>query len=164
MLLKQSTTRDVMFYMVQSADDKSGLTGATVTVNISKNGGAFAAAAGAVSEVANGWYKVALTTADSNTLGDLAFRCTATSANDTDFVRQVVAFDPGVAYLTGATVVETQGSYTVQQAISVMLAALAGVTSSGGATFATPDGVSTRIAATTNASNERTAMTLTPSS
>lgn len=62
-----------------------------------------------------------------------------------------------------AAQVEAQGTYTLQQAISIILAALAGVTSSGGATIATPNGVATRIAATINGSNERTAMTLTPS-
>lgn len=62
-----------------------------------------------------------------------------------------------------ATVIETQGSYTVQQALSILLAALAGVTASGGATLKTPNGVTTRIAATIDVSNNRTAMTLTPS-
>ena len=63
-----------------------------------------------------------------------------------------------------AEVIESQGSYTVQQALSICLSVLAGVTSSSGNTIATPDGVATRVAATTNGSNERTAMTLTPSS
>lgn len=63
-----------------------------------------------------------------------------------------------------AEVVESQGSYTVQQVLSILLAVLAGETSNSGNTIASPDGVATRVAATTNASNERTAMTLTPSS
>lgn len=61
-------------------------------------------------------------------------------------------------------VVETEGSYTVQQVLSVMFAVLAGQTTSGGNTLQTPNGNATRVAATTNASNERTAMTITPSS
>ena len=63
-----------------------------------------------------------------------------------------------------AKVCESQGSYTAQQIMSIILSALAGVTSSGGAVLETPNGVSNRISATVNASNERTAMTLTPSS
>lgn len=63
-----------------------------------------------------------------------------------------------------AKVVESQGSYTAQQAMSVILSALAGVTSSGGAVLESPDGVATRISATIDGSNNRTAMTLTPSS
>jgi hypothetical protein len=62
-----------------------------------------------------------------------------------------------------AQVIETEGSYTVGQALSVLLAVLAGVTSNSGATIKTPNGAATRVVATVNASNERTAMTLTPS-
>lgn len=62
-----------------------------------------------------------------------------------------------------AKVVETEGSITLQQALSIMLAALAGVTATGGTVLKSPNGVATRISATINPSNERTAMTLTPS-
>lgn len=62
-----------------------------------------------------------------------------------------------------AKVIESQGSYTLQQALSIILAAVAGVTDDSGATIKTPNGSATRIAATLS-SNERTAMTLTPSS
>lgn len=60
--------------------------------------------------------------------------------------------------------VESEGTYTAQQVLSICLSALAGITSNGGATLETPNGVANRIVATVNASNERTAMTLTPSS
>lgn len=60
-------------------------------------------------------------------------------------------------------IVDTEGNYTAQQALSIMLAVLAGVTTGGGSTLKSPNGVATRVAATINASNERTAMTLTPS-
>lgn len=90
-LLKQSTTYTRMFLMVQSADHISGLTGAAPTVNISKAGAAFGAAGGVVTEVANGFYKVALTTTDTNTLGDLAYHITAASGDATDFVDQITA-------------------------------------------------------------------------
>jgi hypothetical protein len=62
-----------------------------------------------------------------------------------------------------AAVVESEGSYTVQQVQSLLLAVLAGVTGSGGTVFKSPNGVATRLTATVNASNERTAMTATPS-
>lgn len=89
--LKQSTAYTRMFLMVQTADHLSGLTGASPTVNVSKAGGAFGAAGGTVTEVANGFYKIALTTTDTNTLGDLAYHITATSGDATDFVDQVTA-------------------------------------------------------------------------
>ena len=62
-----------------------------------------------------------------------------------------------------AAVVETEGSYTIQQVLSIALAVLAGETSNSGNTLSTPNGIATRVAATVSA-NERTAMTLTPSS
>jgi hypothetical protein len=61
-------------------------------------------------------------------------------------------------------IVETKGSYTLQQALSIILSVCAGVTSNSGATLKTPDGTTTRIAATVDAGNNRTAMTITPSS
>lgn len=90
-LLKQATAVTRMFKMIDSSDHLSKKAGLTCTVNISKAGAAFGAAAGAVTEVANGWYKVALTTVDTGTLGDLAFYITATGADDTDFCDQVTA-------------------------------------------------------------------------
>lgn len=48
-----------------------GTTGLTLTAQLSKNGGAFAAAAGAVSELADGWYLIAGNATDSGTLGPL---------------------------------------------------------------------------------------------
>lgn len=78
-----------MFKMIDSADHISKKTGLTCTVNLSKAGGAFGAAGGTITEVANGWYKIALTTTDTNTLGDLAYYITATGADDTDFSDQV---------------------------------------------------------------------------
>lgn len=89
--LKQSTTYTRMFLLVQAADHISGLTGATAAVTLSKAGGTFGAAGGTVTEVANGWYKIVLTTTDTATLGDLAFHITATSGDPTDFVDQVTA-------------------------------------------------------------------------
>jgi hypothetical protein len=61
------------------------------------------------------------------------------------------------------SVIETEGSVTRQQAESIALAVLAGRTTDSGNTFRTPNNVASRVAATTNGSNERTAITLTPS-
>lgn len=86
-----------MFKMILASDHFSKATGVSPTVNISKAGAAFGAAAGAVAEVANGWYTVALTSADTGTAGQLAFYITAATADDTDFVDEV--FDPAVVNL-----------------------------------------------------------------
>lgn len=61
-------------------------------------------------------------------------------------------------------VCESEGSYTAQQILSIILSALAGVTSSGGDVLETPNGNATRITATLDGSGNRTAMTLNPSS
>jgi hypothetical protein len=68
-----------------------------------------------------------------------------------------------IANAVKAAVVESQGSYTLQQALSIILSVCAGMTSNGGNTLKTPDGVATRVTATTDGSNNRTAMTLNPS-
>lgn len=88
-LLKQSTAYTRMLLMIDSTDHISAKTGLTVTVTLSKAGAAFGAAGGTVTEVANGWYKIVLTTTDTNTLGDLVFHCTSTGADATDFCDQV---------------------------------------------------------------------------
>jgi hypothetical protein len=72
-------------------------------------------------------------------------------------------FENAIRDAVWAKVVEAQGSYTAQQVLSVYLAVLAGITADAGATLKTPNGVAIRVAATVNGSNERTAMTLTPS-
>jgi hypothetical protein len=88
-LLSVSTTYNRMFKMISSSDHLSLKTGAAPVVKISKNAGAFATAAGTVTEIANGWYEIALTTADTGTVGDLAYYITGTGADDTDFCDQV---------------------------------------------------------------------------
>lgn len=102
-LLKQSTAYTRTFIMVDSADHLTAKTGLTVTLTVSKAGAAFAAPAGVVSEVGNGVYKVALTMADTGTLGDLTFHATAAGADPTQWVDQVVAFDPANAASLGLT-------------------------------------------------------------
>ena len=53
-ILKQSTVYIRTFRMVTSASHYVALTGATPTVNISKNGASFAAAGGAVAKFLKG--------------------------------------------------------------------------------------------------------------
>jgi len=90
---------------------------------------------------------------------DLETRLTATRAGLLDNLDATIS---GVPAAVGGRIVETQGSYTLDQAFRIILAVLAGVTTTGGSVFKTPNGVSTRVTATVNASDERTAMTLTP--
>ena len=100
-LIQQSTSSDpLFFFLVLSSDHISPATGKTPTVTISKNGAAFAAPAGAVTEIANGWYQVAGNATDTNTLGDILLHAAeATSDNSDMTVAQVVAFNPRNANL-----------------------------------------------------------------
>lgn len=90
-ILQSSTESPLIFFMVESADHITGLTGASPTVTISKNGAAFASPSGAVSEIANGFYKVAGNATDTGTLGPIALHATAASGDPCDIV---------VAYVT----------------------------------------------------------------
>lgn len=100
-MLQQSVAYTRAFFLTLSSDHISPSTGKTPTVNISKGGAAFAAAAGVVSEIGSGWYKVALTTADTGTQGDLAYHITATASDPTDFVDRVV---PGPVHPAGVSI------------------------------------------------------------
>lgn len=102
--------RTVLFHLVLTATqaDASGL---VPVVTLSKAGAAFAAAAGVVSELADGWYKIVLAAADVDTLGQLAMRAVVALADTLDVVHQVVALDlnvatvnPGANGITAATV------------------------------------------------------------
>ncbi len=101
-LLFQGGTRPLNFFMTDSTDHVTGKTGLSPTVTIRKVGGSFASPAGAVSEIANGWYTVAGNATDCNTAGPLLLHATATGADPTDTLYDVVACNPDVASLPNA--------------------------------------------------------------
>lgn len=77
-------------FMTDSVDHVTGKTGLTLTMTLSQNGGAFASITPTVTELANGWYTLALTTTHTNTLGDFALHVTSAGADPTDALHQVV--------------------------------------------------------------------------
>jgi len=89
-ITQNSATTKIPVLMVSTSDDKTAVTGATVTVQVSKNGGAFATVAGSVTEIANGWYVCTLSATETNTVGPLLVRATATSADEWRDIHQVV--------------------------------------------------------------------------
>lgn len=97
MQLKISTARSKVVLMVQSSDHVTGLASLTLTITASKDGAAFASIAPTVTDLGSGWYKLALTTAHTDTLGDLALHITGAAADPTDVVWQVVTDLPGIA-------------------------------------------------------------------
>jgi hypothetical protein len=78
--IANGSTPIMVFLMVSTDDGTTAVTGLTPTVQVSKNGGAFATATNSVSEIANGWYKVTLTATETNTNGPLIVRATGTGA------------------------------------------------------------------------------------
>lgn len=97
-----------------------------------------------------------------NALGNGAIAAASFAANAID--SGALAASAGVeiaAAVLGATV-EDEPTYTLQQALSVILSFAAGRTTNGGATFKSPNNVEDRIVASVNGANERTAITLTP--
>jgi hypothetical protein len=91
---QNSTIYPVTFFLVGLSDHITGLAGATPVVTISKNGGAFAAVAGAVTEVGSGWYAWAANATDRNALGELAVHIEATGADPVDFKLEIVPWNP----------------------------------------------------------------------
>lgn len=95
MILKQSTAFNLPILMVDSTDHVTGKTGLTLTITASKNGAAFASISPTVTELATGWYNLALTTSHTDTLGALAIHITGTAADPTDVLHQVTLALPG---------------------------------------------------------------------
>lgn len=106
------TTTPITFLMVQASDHISGLTGATPTVTISKNGAAFGAAAGVVAEIGNGWYKLTPAAGDVGTNGPGMLHATAAGGDPSDIPFQVLADLPGgtVSSVTGNVAGNVTGS------------------------------------------------------
>lgn len=98
--LAQSAAYTVMMKLFDSADHVTAKTGSTVAITISKVGGAFgnpAAGASNATEVSVGWYKFALGAGDTDTLGDLVVRGTASGADAVEQIMQVVSATTGGA-------------------------------------------------------------------
>lgn len=170
--LKLSTARNVAVFMTSTTDHLTGKTGLTLTINQSKNGAAFAAITPTVTELASGWYNLALTSGHTDTLGDMVLNITGTGADNTDLLFQVNGETTGAltatertstatALLDSAAGIET--GITPRQGLRVMLAALAGKLSGAATTTVnirdTNDTVN-RIAATVDSDGNRSAITL----
>ncbi len=98
----QSTAYRRGFYMFDATTFASPIGNAAPSVKISKAGASFIYAGGVVTEVPNfGYYTIALTTTDTNVVGDLGFSISGTGVGLSMFVDQVLA---GVQV---ATIVQT---------------------------------------------------------
>ncbi len=130
--------RTWLFHLCLTADQSDG-TGLVPVVTISKAGGAFGAAAGAVTELTNGWYKYVFAAADVDTIGALGTRVAVATADTLNVVHQVVKADDNSAI---ATQLVAGGLATAAQVDAITLAtrtvtkALGTVTNADGASSA----------------------------
>jgi len=114
---QSSTTYPLSVLMVSSTDHSTPQTGKTVTCTLSKNGGAFASSAGAVSELASGIYTLAGNATDRNTLGSLIAKFSASGCDDAFVELEIVPYDvfaTAIELLTttnGAATLGTQWAY-----------------------------------------------------
>lgn len=84
---KQSTTYNLRVFMVDSSDHVTGKAGLTLTITAAKSGtNALSSITPTVTEIASGWYNLALTTGNTDTVGDMAIHITGTGADPTDTV------------------------------------------------------------------------------
>jgi hypothetical protein len=142
-LILNGDARPVPFFLAASADHVTGLTGAAPSVLISRNGGAFAAPAGAVAELGDGWYSLTPAGSDVTTDGVLLLHAAASGADPADVKCQVVAFSPydpaalglaDLAVLTGALAESYAANgqpATLAQLLYGILAILGNVSQSG---------------------------------
>lgn len=170
-LIKQSTTQmGFMFLSVLSSDHITGNTANTPTVTISKNGAAFAAAAGAVSSLGNGWWITAANATDTNTLGSIALHATATSSDPTDISDwQIVPWDPQASLYAQTQQQQMTESYaahnvvpTMEQANNMMLSILSAFSQAGATLTALKrDNTTTSMTLTFNNSSNASGVTQT---
>jgi hypothetical protein len=99
---QNTATYPIAFLMVDATDKSTPEEGLVPTVTISKNNGAFAPAAGAVTEIGNGWYSLAGNATDRDTLGELIIHAEAAGADKVDKKFTVVGYDPFAVATTNA--------------------------------------------------------------
>lgn len=98
----------VLFFLTNSADGTpaTGKTIATTDFKISKNGAAFGNAAGVVTEMSLGWYKMVFAAADLDTAGDLACELSGEAGVDPiHCVHRVQLADHNVAAIAAAATI-----------------------------------------------------------
>jgi len=103
-----NTSESLMFLMVDSTDHITGMAGVVPVVTLSKNGAAFAVPVGAVTEVGDGWYRVAPNATDANTVGPLVLHATALGCDPTDETFDIQSV-PLAAPGAGGVVIGTYG-------------------------------------------------------
>lgn len=87
----QNTVNKITFVLVDASNNEVTGLGNTFTLTISKNGGAFAAAAGTKAEISDGWYSYTATAGEADTLGPIAIVVTAAGVKQQNLAYYVKA-------------------------------------------------------------------------
>lgn len=128
-----NTSEPLRFLMVLAADHINPATGLSPTVRLLKSTAtSFTVPDGAISEQGNGWYSVAASAVDADTLGPLILHATAATADPTDEQYDVVLVNPTISTAAGAS------SGTVFTGEDLIVAALRTIGALGAGE--TPDG------------------------
>lgn len=91
----------ITFVMVDSNGlEVAGIGGAGLTVQISKDGGAFNASAGTKTEISNGWYSYLATAAESDTVGPVSVKVTGAGCVQQNLEYVVKQRNPGAIAFT----------------------------------------------------------------
>ncbi len=113
--MKQFQPHNLMVFMVDSNDHRSGKTGLTLTITASKNGLAFASITPTVTERGNGWYSLALDAAHTDTIGELALHITSAGADATNIINTVEPM--GLGDLRGTYVTNLDATITIDNSV-----------------------------------------------
>lgn len=103
-----SQQNKILFVMVDSGGSEITGLGTGFTLEISKNGAAFAASAGTKAEIGSGWYRYVTTAAEANTRGPVAVKVTGSGA-----VQQNLEY-----VVAGRTAGAVEFTYTVTDSVS----------------------------------------------
>lgn len=162
--LKQSTAITIPFFLPDSTGAAvTGKVTGDFTKRISKGSGAFAAQTVVITEMENGWYSAALTTAHTDTLGLISLTYIASGALQVNLQFRVSANLPdnlSTDFLDLTDGVET--SLTVRQALRLLTAVICGKCSgadTSSVTFRDVNDTANRVVATVGVTG-RSAVTL----
>lgn len=155
--IKKDSTDSIPFFLADTSGN--GLAGLSPTVQISENFASLRNPVGSVSEIGGGWYRLTCAAADSSGEGTLLLVATASGAVDAYSTIRVVGMDP---LNLGSW--EVESGWTLQQAMRVILAALAGIVSVNATktkvTFRDVNNTKNRIESTVDARGNRISLTL----
>ena len=145
----QNTARGFWVFADDASALGTGMTGLTITAEISKGGAAFVTVAPTITERGEGLYWVVPIAAHRDTLGETAWRFAATGAVIAPRVENVVAYDAQLTALGAATVAQVFAHASMVELLADAEAARAAAVSASSAA----SGAQTAVAGLNNLSS-----------